>query len=521
MTQGFQGSGIKEDEDVSVAPPPRRGPPRPTKTTTAIPIDVTTVSATTRRPPRVKSNILLAGKQNSGGRAGQNKNKAGQRVFFTTTPVPFAEDDLSVPPPPPLTPESFDTDSITDDRSTDPFRNPPVLSADGKKPRVKSNIKANKAQVGASLAGVNDLEKGRHKVEIATENIQFVSPSLEDHGLGDVSVDNGPVPGPEVRPDGRPPRVKANIQSNNNNKFNGQKDQRTRIPVSTEIPVEFELGTDVPVIPQDFLPPPAAPEETPFSSIPTGQDFKPQNNLFNQPAESFTTRRPEGPRVKSNILANQRNKGGNSGGFGNAKPRPKITVPIANEDTRSTGDRVVPVNDLASPSTIPPGVQNFLAQVPVAPLDQAPAQPQFIDEIDEFEEPEVTTFVPPTPQPGPIPRVKSNILASRQNKFNNNNNRNQVGQRPAPVQTFSSESGSAENEPVFDGQVEDGPCSNPFKCPPSKVADGRKPRVKSNIKAVHRNFFVPNRSNRIKGKVKPERNQLNQFLTNLKGRKVA
>ena len=110
--------------------------------------------------------------------------------------------------------------------------------------------------------------------------------------MGDVSVDNGPVPGPEVRPDGRPPRVKANIQSNNNNKFNGQKDQRTRIPVSTEIPVEFELGTDVPVIPQDFLPPPAAPEETPFSSIPTGQDFKPQNNLFNQPAESFTTRRP-------------------------------------------------------------------------------------------------------------------------------------------------------------------------------------------------------------------------------------
>ena len=73
----------------------------------------------------------------------------------STTPAPVSGPDFNVPAPP-LTQESFDTDSITDDRTTDPFRNPPVLSADGKKPRVKSNIKASKAIVGASKGGLND-----------------------------------------------------------------------------------------------------------------------------------------------------------------------------------------------------------------------------------------------------------------------------------------------------------------------------------------------------------------------------
>jgi len=511
---------VKEDEDVIGGQPPRRGPPRPTKTTTAIPIDVTTTSATTRRPPRVKSNIHLAGKQNSGGRT---KSKVGQRVTPTTTPLPFAEEDLNEVPPP-LTQEIFDTDSITDDRSTDPFRNPPVLSADGKKPRVKSNIKANKALVGAGVGGGNDQEKGRHKVEVATDNIEFVPPPVEDQVSLDGSTDNGPIAGPEVRPDGRPPRVKANIPA----KFNGQKDQRTRIPVSTEIPVQFEAATEAPGIPLDFVPPvPNAPEEQPFSAIP--KDEIKTDDLFKRPLSAFPTKRPDGPRVKSNILFNQRNKGGSAG---NTRSRPKIVIPV--EDPRSAGGRVVPANDFETPTSIPPGVQNFLAQVPIVPLEQGAIKPQFIDEIDEFEDPEIeaTTFVPPPSQPqlqpkpqpqpqqGHQPRVKSNILANRpNNKFNNRNQ--PVTRQPSTTASFNSEAGSAENEPASKGQSEDeSSCNNLFKCPPARVADGRKPRVKSNIKAVNRNFFVPNtNTNRIKGKVKPDRSAFNQFLTNLKGRK--
>ena len=92
--------------------------------------------------------------------------------------------------------ENFDNDSITDDRSTDPFRNPPVLSADGKKPRVKSNLKASKSLVGQGGNGVGqDLDKGRHKVEVATDNIEFVPPSLEELQPPEGSADNAPLLG--------------------------------------------------------------------------------------------------------------------------------------------------------------------------------------------------------------------------------------------------------------------------------------------------------------------------------------
>ena len=41
-------------------------------------------------------------------------------------------------------------------------------------------------------------------------------------------------------------------------------------------------------------------------------------------------------------------------------------------------------------------------------------------------------------------------------------------------------------------------CNNPFKCPPKTFAGGRKPRVKSNIKARKRNFWNPRKDRIIK-----------------------
>ena len=63
--------------------------------------------------------------------------------------------------------------------------------------------------------------------------------------------------------------------------------------------------------------------------------------------------------------------------------------------------------------------------------------------------------------------------------------------------------------PCFIDQEKTGRCSNPFKCPPKKTADGRKPRVKSNIKARRRNYFHPStrKTNRIRGKP-----SFNQFV---------
>ena len=41
-------------------------------------------------------------------------------------------------------------------------------------------------------------------------------------------------------------------------------------------------------------------------------------------------------------------------------------------------------------------------------------------------------------------------------------------------------------------------CNNPFKCPPKTVAGGRRPRVKSNIKARKRNYWNPRKDRIIK-----------------------
>jgi len=37
--------------------------------------------------------------------------------------------------------------------------------------------------------------------------------------------------------------------------------------------------------------------------------------------------------------------------------------------------------------------------------------------------------------------------------------------------------------------VADDDCNNPFECPPKSVAAGRRPRVKSNVRAGKRNFW--------------------------------
>merc|ERR1712217_247017 len=88
------------------------------------------------------------------------------------------------------------------------------------------------------------------------------------------------------------------------------------------------------------------------------------------------------------------------------------------------------------------------------------------------------------------PRVKSNLLLNRQkNKKKNNRKKNQRRfkkvkgrQRERNRSRLPFNNNVASNDIGSNVINEDDPCSNPFKCPPSKRVGGGRPRVKSNIK---------------------------------------
>ena len=79
----------------------------------------------------------------------------------------------------PEVPIEFSQPDITDDRSQDPFKNPPVISADGKKPRVKSNLFKNSNSGKNGKPGRKHKEKtlkASQKVDFNEEKFRFVAP---------------------------------------------------------------------------------------------------------------------------------------------------------------------------------------------------------------------------------------------------------------------------------------------------------------------------------------------------------
>ncbi len=459
--QSFQTSN-NIDQDLPERPRPP--PPLLQHTTTAIPISVTT----TRRPPRVKSNL-------------QNQNKKRPTVR-PEVPVEFGQNELN------------------DDRSKDPFRNPPLISADGKKPRVKSNLfKSNNNFGGSNLSNGNkkDFFKASQKVNFDKNQFKFVTPEdVVDYeteiGTFEQTLSNEP----EVRPDGKPPRVKSNIEAIRNNQ--GRKIVTT--------------------------------EANNFDFVPTSRPLDPAPTVEPISEFSFTTRQPGSvPRVKSNLNTN----------FNRNRVVPQNELPGAlsiNRFPETTTEAFIS----STQRPIFPSTQRPFFQSSQRPFEQTqrptqrpfeqtrrptqrpfeqtqrpfisstllpifePQEPEYVDEVDEFFPPEATTFRPvqrPTRPPPPPknskqrPRVKSNILQARRNKFKKKEkqerNRNRI-----PFNNVNFVSNAIEND------IEEDPCSNPFKCPPSKPADGRKPRVKSNIKARNRNYFHPStrKTNRIRGR---------------------
>ena len=81
---------------------------------------------------------------------------------------------------------------------------------------------------------------------------------------------------------------------------------------------------------------------------------------------------------------------------------------------------------------------------------------------------------------------------------------------------------------MFDSNdIDDGAvCDDPFKCPPKVAAPrpggiGKRPRVKSDIKARKRNYWLPKfrKTNRIQGRVRPKPQRPRTNLRRLKTRR--
>nr|XP_040579899.1 myb-like protein P [Lepeophtheirus salmonis] len=199
--------------------------------TTAIPVGVTT----TKRPPRVKSNINLA--KNHPKKHGGLRRKPSSRF-------------------------------------RNPFKNPPKKAADGRRPRVKS-----------------DLRQRHH-------GGNFADP-----------IDNDIFSGPEVRPDGRAPRVKSNINAieNNNNIPSGS--------FSSSTPHAFHFIPTEPTT-EAFQPTPFENEES-FNTIEfssdlfpssTSQPFIPQHNVNEN---NINQRHRGSSHTKSNFNEQHRSNGVN------------------------------------------------------------------------------------------------------------------------------------------------------------------------------------------------------------------
>ena len=403
-------------------------PPLPPTSTTAIPIGVTTT--TTRRPPRVKSNIL----QNTRNRPGRPNN---QQHRPPTTKPKFAQ---------------------------------PKVRPDGRPPRVKSNLRGNKNKNN----GLNERPRNKqgNRVQISKENIEFVAPEQPEqpvNNFGGNDIFRGP--GPEVRPDGRAPRVKSNILASKKNRGN-QFNRNNRRPVSTERPVVFNIfptatTTEAPL-------PPLRPVTTftpRISSTPTINLI----NRFNQQQQA--TRRPlpqsnrfnqRPPPLREEPKFNNFNQFDNNVNTFDQRPDPPPQEPELNIVNRFNP----PQQQEEVVSVIPPFEQENYD-------DYESSQPFFDEPSFEIEDNDDDLSINPvTPRtfpsfttrgPGARPKVKSDIRARQQNKGNRNNfNNNRFTNRPRrpvnrPVTRRPITRPSPTRRPFFDDE--------PINLPPPEFSE--------------------------------------------------
>ena len=587
----------------------------------------------TRRPPRVKSDIRLRQHGAGGKRKKKPINKHGGRFSFNSQGK----------------------------RINPGFRQPEVRP-DGRTPRVKSNLK-HKSRKKNKFKEANRSKAG-NRIN-PPNNVKFVSPNA---GVNSFSSEFGPhdnnaATGPEVRPDGRAPRVKSNILATKSKQFNRKKPQPTQSPFhlipsarpqasittqrpqfvsttqppkqfvsttqrphqfvsSTQRPHQFVSTTRRPFVSstqkpqfvsttprpthfvsrtrrpqssfaQNTFPPTTArpnfvsstlPPQSFFANTPSPPSFFVTNNvepvvtstaapvtlqpfsesepetvneLFptvsptrfrNRPTTasrrpsqrpSFSNFRNKGPRVKSDIRLRQQNRFRNKNRFRGRGRRPVVTTaapvfasttaaPFTQQSNRFAQNRpefVDEIDEIEQPRTSihsTPAPFVFSTSAPDVFNQQSnrfsSSRPEFVDEIDEVEQPG-RLQVNNAGHFGRLgPRVKSDIrLRQKNNRFKKVKKlRKKQRVKTNDQQINFVAPASATND-----------CSNPFKCPPTKTAPGRRPRVKSNIKARQRNYYNARfgartnfaSRNRIQNQEKDARDELNELLAQITPRR--
>ena len=177
------------------------------------------------------------------------------------------------------------------------------------------------------------------------------------------------------------------------------------------------------------------------------------------PRQRFPSRPAGGrPRVKSDEQLRQN------------RPRNRGRVPLRPQRPQSPRPGSSVTLDEAPRTTPNRGFLNAIRPA-TAPVEEdlEGETPTFVGEVDEFDAP-LATRRPVTRRPAVASRRPAVVRKRPRKPVGSRNNLNSI----------------------------DDDCSNPFKCPPTRVADGRKPRVKSDIKARKRNYHNPWKSRQPK-----------------------
>lgn len=582
-----------QDEDVHGG----RGPPRgtfqaglgltnPPIATTPIPLGFTTTHRPPNASPRVKSNIRQKQKHNRGG---GSSHKSSNRVEDDKRKFSFASQD---------TPAS---NQVQEDATLapSPFDHPPFISADGKKPRVKANINNQRIVSGNSQNKSKPKKQGSKKVELDRSQfskIDFVKPTVQHQA--DPAIP--PFTGPEVRPDGRVPRVKSNVRARERDQpflslaaTSPRPRPHFRSQTTPAIPAFRGSPTPHPFrgspVPQPFRGSPTpqpfrgSPTPQPFRGSPTPQSFRgsptPHNTFGITPDSAFSSPRPR-PFIPQPFIP-QPTPAVPPDSFNArppARPRPTNQFGLQSPIRQGTRDQTLPPrfpvrqevrhrdptlhtfpfdappsSFTASPQS--PNKFTFLSttapqpSVTLSPLTFTQTSPQSSVTGKFNLRPSLQTRIPPslpqgtgppsfnhgTPsQPkippllqrnrnrfGSRPRVKANELAQQSRGPQSGRTQTKFRESPRSFRQMSPKvkfktSVDISNE-IADGL---GKCSNPFKCPPTKTAGGRRPRVKSNIKARKRNFWNPRKSRVIKRRKQAKLNS-KLWATIRQGRKHA
>ena len=543
-----------QDEDVRHQSPSRDPGPglSPFSATTPRPIPLG--FTTTRRPvnasPRVKSDI-----------------RQNQRNRLSTPSPPVQDDRRSFVAVPPLIEDNDAVEDVTEEPIVNPFDNPPFISADGKKPRVKANLNTAKFASGNNNKP-NKFEKNRKqgskKVELDRSqfhNINFVSPRPGIQAQAPASEDSVTrFSGPEVRPDGRVPRVKSDVLAGRPRPREPGLVTPTRAPSPTpgprppptqadNISEDFDpstqsvspstirnivaeagviRGSPEPIFTSSFRnrfeevtspAPPSVSSFRPFSADPPRFSIL-SATPSNVPRLPSTTRAPVSRRPAATFTLAPPPSRPPPSGFPDLGPPPQPRMPAHIPPPQNRPRPVSGFPDLGPP----PQPLLPASLTPPPSLRSRPGQPRLPSDRKRF---------------GSRPRVKANELAQKANA----GNRQQIGLGESPRNSFARAPESDINE-IVPGQIvtqlprsrprprpkperpsfnvrfktlndisSTDPCvSNPFKCPPRQSVDGRKPRVKSNIKAARRNFWHPRKGRIIKKQRK--QGKLNAALWN-------